>query len=269
MKTKLIFGIIGLIFLSSNIHAQAQQTAAPATQTPAAAGLDAETLKKANDPMAHTKALNLHNYIMPSLYGTDAQMNQMMIRYAQPIGPVLVRATMPFVVLSEPNMGPTTGLGDFNIFGIYAMERNGNKFGIGPSITVPTGTEDLGQGKWQAGLSALAFFAKSHILQGGTLLQWQASFAGDEDRADVNLLTAQIFGIWQIGGGTYLRSTGIWSFDLSGSGAYNVPIGLGIGKVVKAGSVVFNIFAEPQFSVLAYGAGQPKFQIFVGFNSQF
>ncbi len=253
-----------LLMAVTTVSAQEAQTTPPA-----GGGLDAETLKKANDPMAHTKSFNVHNYIVSSLYGSEASMNQLMFRYSQPVGNVLLRATMPFVTFSEPTAGPVTGFGDFNMFAIYSFEPTpGNKFGIGPSITAPTGTKGLGQGKWQAGVSALAFFAKSHVLQTGSLLQWQTSFAGDGDREDVSMLTAQLFFIWQIGGGTYLRSTGIWSFDLN-NGNYNVPIGLGIGKVVKVGGVVFNIFAEPQFSVLAQGAGQPKFQTFVGFNTQF
>ena len=52
-------------------------------------------------------------------------------------------------------------------------------------------------------------------------------------------------------------------------GSYNVPVGLGIGQVVPAGKTVFNIFVEPQFSVLSHGAGQPELQVFVGFNTQF
>src|SRR5262245_6524388 len=59
-------------------------------------GLDAETLKTANDPMAAVKALNLQNYVISDLYGTDATANQFFVRYAQPFGPFLVRATMPF-----------------------------------------------------------------------------------------------------------------------------------------------------------------------------
>jgi hypothetical protein len=48
-----------------------------------------------------------------------------------------------------------------------------------------------------------------------------------------------------------------------------VPIGLGVGKVFKAGNVVFNLFAEPQFTVLAEGIWQPRYQTFIGFNTQF
>ena len=71
-----------------------------------------------------------------------------------------------------------------------------------------------------------------------------------------------------MGHGFYLRSTGAWAFDLE-NGHYNIPLGLGSGKVVKVNKVVFNIFAEPQYSVAAKGMGQTKFQTFVGFNTQF
>jgi hypothetical protein len=257
--------LITVFFLIGIISAWAQE-APPQTQ----GGLDAETLKKANDPMAHTKAFNVHNYIVSSVYGApDVTQNQLMFRYAQPVGKFLLRGTLPVTTVNEPGENPQAGLGDFNLFAIYAWELGGNKIGVGPLVTAPTASKDMfGQGKWQAGLAALAFLANNHIMQGGTLLQWQTDFAGDEDRADVNLLTAQLFGMWQIGGGTYLRSTGIWSFDLEND-RYNIPIGLGIGKVIKVNNVVFNIFAEPQFSIYAKGDGQSRFQTFVGFNTQF
>jgi hypothetical protein len=71
-----------------------------------------------------------------------------------------------------------------------------------------------GAGKWQAGISVLAFFAKSHLLQMGALLQLASLLAGDDDRADISVLTSQVFFVWQIGGGYYVRSTGVRSFNL-------------------------------------------------------
>lgn len=261
MKLK-ITGFVALFIACVPMMVSAQQKPAPA--------LSEEELKRANDPMAHIKAFNVHNYIVSKLYGLpDQQVNQLIFRYSQPIGPVLLRASMPFVTSSASGVSPTSGLGDFNLFAIYTLpSKTGNKFGFGPNFTAPTGTHDLGAGKWQAGFSALAFFAGSHVVQMGSLLQWSGSFAGDDDKPDASLLTPQVFFIWQIGAGFNLRSTGIWSFNLK-NGDYNVPIGLGVGKVVKAGGVVFNVFAEPQFTVLAEGLGQPKFQTFVGFNTQF
>jgi hypothetical protein len=257
--------IVTISIFNLKISAQ-EKSNAPAID----AGPSDEELKKANDPMANIKSFNVHNYIIPSLYGLPGQgMNQLIFRYSQPVGNLLLRASMPLVTSYGQNESATSGFGDFNMFAIYSFPlAPGNKIGIGPSVTAPTGTHNLGTGKWQAGVSALAFFAKSRILQGGTLLQWSGSFAGDEARTKVSTLTSQVFFFWQIGGGFCLRSTGIWSFSLV-NGDYNVPLGLGCGKVIKMGRVVFNIFAEPQFTVLAQGVGQPKFQTFIGFNTQF
>ncbi len=240
-----------------------------AQTAPAHQALDAETLKKANDPMAHTKTFNIHNYIISSINGApDYAGNQLLFRYAQPIGKFIIRATMPVIMSSAPNESPKTGLGDLNIFGMYVLEKNGNKLGFGPQITMPTGTNNRGSEKWQAGVSALAFFARNPVFQGGALLQWQMDFAGSSNAPHINQITSQLFGILQVGSGFYLRSTGIWSFDLEG-GNYNIPLGLGAGKIVKVGSVILNIFAEPQFSVVSGGTGQPRVQTFIGFNTQF
>lgn len=263
MKPVRLIAIVAVVVaMSAEVHAQ---TANPPQGEP-----DVETLKKANDPMADVKAFNIQNYIVSSLYGSPGRsMNQLLFRYSQPAGNVLFRFTMPFVTSSTTNAGPVSGLGDFNMFAIYAFpSTNGNKFGIGSLLVAPTATQGLGQGKWQTGISALAFLAKSRFVQAGSLFQYQFSVAGDDTRNDVSLMIPQIFFFWQIGGGFNIRSTGVWSFDLT-NGHYSVPVGFGVGKVVKVGKTVFNLFAEPQFTVLAEGAGQPKYQTFVGFNTQF
>jgi len=51
--------------------------------------------------------------------------------------------------------------------------------------------------------------------------------------------------------------------------AYSMPLGLGIGQVIKRGKTVFNLFVEPQASASYRGPGQPDWQIFAGFNMQF
>ena len=116
--------------------------------------------------------------------------------------------------------------------------------------------------------AAVVAFKATRLVQVGGLVTWQGSFAGDEDRPSTSILAAQPFGVWQLGKGTYLRSTGVWNFDLE-SGEYAVPIGFGIGHVLRAGGVVYNIFLEPQFTILHDGTGQPKIQLFAGLNLQF
>lgn len=226
---------------------------------------------QANNPLASIKTINMHNYYVPSLSGMpDATSNTFWFRYAQPVGRFLVRASLPISTVPSSDNSDISGLGDLNAFATYLAVKNAKTtLGIGPLIAAPTASnEALGSGKWQAGLALIVFEVVSPQLQVGGLVTWQTSFAGDENRDKTNFMAVQIFGIWQLGKGTYLRSTGISQFNLE-SGSYNIPFGMGIGKVIKADNLVFNIFAEPQFTVLHYGAGQPLLQFFFGLNTQF
>jgi hypothetical protein len=69
--------------------------------------------------------------------------------------------------------------------------------------------------------------------------------------------------------GFYLRSSGIWTFDLVHAVSF-IPLGFAIGKVVKCGDkITMNAFVEPQYSIAKTGIGAPRWQIFGGVNFQF
>jgi hypothetical protein len=183
-----------------------------------------------------------------------------------------MRASLPLNTFPiQPDNGHETGLGDFNVFAAYLFDTGDPavSFGFGPQLTIPTATKDeLGSEKWSAGFANVLFNAKSRKFQYGYLLTWQASFAGDSDRSDVNTGALQPFAFYQLGKGLYLRSAPIWVYDFNNDD-YSVPLGLGIGQVIPKGKTVFNLFIEPQVSVLDHGPGQPEWQIFTGFNMQF
>jgi len=231
---------------------------------------------QANNPLANFTAFNLHNYVIGELTDTDRNANQFWMRYASPfaLGQThwLMRASLPINTYpAPPGLEAKTGLGDLNVFAAYLFDT-GNpalSVGLGPQITVPTATNDaLGSGKWSAGLVHTLFDASSKIFQYGYLLSWQASFAGADDRDKVNIGGFQPFMFYQLGGGTYLRSSAVMSYDFHHS-TYSVPIGFGIGQVIPTPKTVFNAFIEPQISVADKGAGWPKWQVFLGFNMQF
>jgi hypothetical protein len=231
---------------------------------------------QANNPLANMTALNFQNYYIGELTESDDSANQFWLRYAKPfsIGESnwLLRASLP--VFSYP-VGPSgdmeTGISDLNLFAAYLIDT-GNpavSFGVGPQLTAPTATDDdLGSEKWSAGLVNVLFNANSRRFQYGYLLSWQASFAGADDRSDVNVAAFQPFGFYQLGGGTYLRAAPIWTYNLENDD-YSMPLGIGIGQVVKRGKTVYNFFVEPQFSVADRGPGQPEWQIFFALNMQF
>ena len=256
--TSVVATLMGVLLLSIAAHAQDAEGGG--------ASVDA------NNPLANFRAFNLHNYYVPDLTDLqDSTANNFWLRYAQPMGNWLFRASLP---VSHVPVSPTaseSGLGDLNMFAAYLLDtgKPGVTFGVGPQLTLDTATEDAtGTGKTQAGLAAVYFDGSSPLFQWGGLVTWQTDIAGDSDREDTSLLAVQPFYFFQLGNGWYFRGAPIWVFNLE-SDTYHVPVGAGIGRVIPTDNIVFNIFVEPQFTILSDGPGQPKSQLFVGFNMQF
>jgi len=264
----------------------------------------AAQMAQANNPLANASALNLQNYYASSLYGVpDRSTNTTWIRGVVPISRTVTRASLPLATRPSGSTESVSGLGDFNIFTAYLFVSNPTtSIGAGPLLVVPTATDDaLGQGKWQAGAAAVAFKVTPLVQFGGLHQHRGRPASGGSDCHGRRAGTGEVAGrgsrrgiqgdppgpvrrpadvagldrgrrgpteMWQLGGGTYLRTTGVMTFDLK-SGDYVVPIGFGLGQVIKSGKIVYNIFLEPQFSILHEGTGQPKVQVFAGINLQF
>jgi hypothetical protein len=233
-----------------------------------------QQMNDANNPLTPTVTANLQDQWAPQLYDSDNSTNALLLRGVLPhlFGgvPQILRATLPIATApSTSGSGNTTGLGDLNLFDLALFKEQGLVLGIGPQLTLPTASDQaLGTGKWQAGLAAVAIAPQAWGLLGG-LVTWQHSFAGESDRPTQNNLTVQPFFIYNLPQGVYLRSTAIWTFDLARNN-YVIPIGAGVGKVfAQSDGTTINVFAEPQWTVIHHGAGQPKFQLFAGVNFQF
>jgi hypothetical protein len=226
-------------------------------------------VEQANNPLADFTAFNVHDYYNGKLTDPDKDANQLWARVATPfsLGDThwLMRASLPINTSPvPPQWNYETGIGDLNVFAAYLMDIGipNVSFGFGPQITAPTATKDaLGSEKWSAGFVNTLFDFGSPQFQYGYLLSWQASFAGSSSRDNVNLGAFQPFLFFQLGGGTYLRSTAVIAYDF-GHSTHSVPIGLGIGQVIPSGKTIFNVFIEPQVSVADKGPGWPKWQIF-------
>jgi hypothetical protein len=262
--------IAGGIALPAEAQAESSATesdSAAAAQAPSAA----DDAAQANNPLAAFTAFNIHNYYVPKISESDGTSNTFWLRYAQPFGRWLMRASLPTMRVPTVADESTSGLGDLNVFLAYLL-KTGNparSFGIGPQLTAPTATEDeTGAGKWQGGFATVFFDASSKRFQWGALLTWQTSFAGNDDRADTSVLALQPFYMLQLGKGFYARGVPIMVFNLE-TNDYAIPYGLGLGKVISTPKIVYNVFVEPQFTILDRGPGQPQLQIFFGFNLQF
>jgi hypothetical protein len=231
---------------------------------------------QANNPLANFTAFNVHNYYIGDLTESDEDANQVWFRYARPfsLGTTrwLMRASLPVNTYpTGASASNETGLGDLNVFAAWLIDTGieNLSFGVGPQATLPTATDsELGSEQWSAGIVNTMFYYGWKKFQVGYLLSWQASFAGDEDRADVNLGAFQPFLFYQLGEGWYLRSTGVMAYNFDND-TYSVPVGFGLGKVLPGPKRVFNAFIEPQVSVADKGTGWPEWQIFIGLNTQF
>jgi hypothetical protein len=232
--------------------------------------LSQAAMKQANNPLASFQTLNFHNYYIPEVSGTDETANTFWVRYATPVslfgGDWIVRASLPVQRVPTPT-GSESGLGAANAFGAYLFDTGnpGVTLGAGPLVALPTSTGDVpGGDTWDLGAAAVLFNATSDLFQWGGLVTYQTDVAGS---GESSLAAVQPFALLQMGSGWYLRSTGVWTFNFE-TNSYSVPVGFGLGKVMKSGTKVINAFIEPQATIFSHGPGGEDFQIFFGLNIQ-
>jgi hypothetical protein len=260
-KTNIILLIFSFLILPCFLNAQQAE-------------LSDEEKAKANNPLASAKAFNLHYYYRPQLNLTEGGMaNTFWARFAIPTGRILWRFSLPLETRHVNNSTTNfsaSGIGDLDWFAAYlAVMKPKFTFGIGPAGTFDTAGDDaLGTGKNTLGVAAVVFVVPNPQFQTGALVIWRASIGGDENRDSTSVLAIQPFFIFQLGKGLYFRSVPVWVFDLKNN-YHHVPLGLGIGKVMKIKKVVYNFFVEFQPTLLVEGPGQPVFQVFMALNMQF
>ncbi len=232
---------------------------------------------QANNPLAKIQALNLQNYYIGALTGdSDETANQFVIRYATPLSlgdsTWLMRVSVPVNTLPVgTDMNDVTDLGDISIFAAYLFESANPdiSFAIGPQIVAPTAQDDrLGNDQWQLGIANVYFNATSSKFQYGYLLTYQNGVGDTNGRERVKLAAVQPFAFYQLGQGWYTGGAPLWTFDLN-NGDYSMPLGLRLGKVIKANDTVYNMFVEPQYNIAHEGIGQPEWQIYFALNMQF
>lgn len=233
-----------------------------------------DQVNTANNPLADLVAVSLHNYYYPRLNGLPGETaNTMWLRVVTPFWRIIPRVSLPIRVLpaenSTPEVSKVTGIGDLNVFATFIVTPDDSPamLGIGPIYTAPTASNSaLGNGKHEVGVAALTVWAKGILLIGG-LVNYQIGVGGDSSKPRTQFIVAQPFVMFQVGKGAYLRSAPIWFFDIE-QPTYNVPFGLGVGKVIPTEKVIYNLFVEPQFAMALRGLGQPSVQIFAGINMQ-
>lgn len=144
------------------------------------------------------------------------------------------------------------GLGDINQTFYFSPADAGSViWGVGPSVTLPTATDDsLGSEKWSAGPAAVALAMPGRWVVGSLVRQlW--SFAGDSDRQDVNQTLIQPFVNYNFDGGWYAVSSPVvtanWEADSDDT--WTVPVGGGMGRIFHIGGQALNAQAQAFYNV--------------------
>ncbi len=257
--------LLGAVYLSEVCLAQEEaavdKDAEASASAPASSGHSATTLaKKTQNPVSDLISVPFENDFGFGA-GHDGEFSYGLI--IKPVYPQRLsddwnwihRALIP--ILDQPNIGTGTlgeecGLGDIQYQGYLSPAKPGQWiWGVGPVLEFPTATNsDLGSEKWSAGPGAVLLRMDGPWVVGGTINNiW--SFAGDGDRDYVNRMTFQPFVNYNIPGGWYLTSAPIitanWNAD--SEDMWTVPIGGGVGKIVKLGKLPVNVTLQAYYNV--------------------
>jgi len=161
-------------------------------------------------------------------------------------------AGTPSIPEGQPSDDRKTGLGDIN-YSLFFSPAGASKFiwGLGPSINLPTATEDqLGSGKWSAGPTGVVLVQPGWGTYGFLLRQlW--SFAGDDDRSEVNQMLIEPFVNYNLPGGWYLITDPISTvnWNASSGNKWTVPLGGGVGKLFTIGNQAINSRIEAYYNI--------------------
>ncbi|WP_242470732.1 transporter [Thiocystis violacea] len=172
---------------------------------------------------------------------------------------LISRTIVPLVYQNDlfPGAGSQSGVGDVLqslFFSPAAPTAGGWIWGAGPVLLLPTGGDDLlTADQWAAGPTAVALRQRGPWTLGG-LTNHLWSFAGDDDRADINRTFLQPFL-------SYTTPTA-WTYTLQSESFYDwdahewlIPIRGVVSKVVRIGKLPVSIAGGVHYWVESPDAG--------------
>ena len=186
------------------------------------------------------------NPVLPVTVGDWNLVNRALIPLANVDGPIVGPGNP-----SPEQGGSASGLGDIN-YSLYFSPVKYDKviWGVGPSINLPTASDDqLGSGKWSGGITGVAL-AQPKWGSMGILGRQLWSFAGDDDRKDVDQTLIEPFVNYNLDKGWYLLTdmviTANW--EAKSSNRWTVPVGGGVGRIFNIGEQAINAKLEAYYN---------------------
>ena len=209
----------------------------------------AELAKKSQNPVADLMIMPLQYNIDFGIGPADATQQTMKFMPVIPFSlgqdwNVIIRTIIPWIDSESPVEGgeDKSGLGDIQQSFFFTPKKpvGGWIVGAGPILMYPSATDEvLGSEKWGAGPSFIVLQQKSGWTY-GMLANHIWSFAGNEDRENVNITFLQPF----LSNTTKTYTT----FSVNTESVYDwensqwtVPINVSIGQMIKIGKLPISL----------------------------
>lgn len=252
MKRKsLLFAIIAILFF---VRMEAQESAG-------------DYARAAQNPLANIISVPFQNN---TNFGfgpnNDRTQNILNIQPVLPFfdGKLITRTIIP--LLWQPNLtqetGSPMGLSDIVFTAFYSPKTKGFIVGFGPVLVLPTGSPSFGTEKWSAGPSMVMLKMHNKWVF-GFLVNNFWSFAGNNDRNEVNSFLLQYFINYNLSGGRFFSTAPIITANwLAPEGQkWEVPVGLAFGQLIMlGGKLPLNLSVGYYYNVVAREIG-PKSQL--------
>ena len=249
IRRKLLLGLAALTLV----------VLATASLTPGLAQEETELAKKTQNPVSDLISVPFQSNFN---FGVGPDDDLQYVLNIQPVVPftlteewtLITRTIIPLIDQPElaPGFGDEFGLGDVQTSLFFSPAKPGAFiWGLGPVFQFPTATdESLGTEKWGAGPTAVALTIQGPWVV-GILVNNLWSFAGDDDRDDVNQMLLQYFINYNLPGGWYLTSSPIItaSWEADSDNRWTVPIGGGFGKIHRIGKLPVNVSLAAFYNV--------------------
>jgi hypothetical protein len=245
--------VAGLIAQDTPIGTPGTQVATE--DTPAASASTDALRKAAQNPIASLISVPVQNN---NNFGIGPDDRVQDVLNIQPVIPARVSANWNLITriitpiiyqptVSQPVNQGAYGFGDLNPSFFLSPAKAGKIiWGAGTAVVLPTATNSiLGQGKWSMGPSVvvLAQPAKWTL---GVLVNNVWSFAGQSARADVNQMLLQYFINYNLNKGWFItwQPTLTANWEATNGGRWVVPLGGGIGRIMKLGFQPVSLTAQ-------------------------